>query len=220
MTHVKQHDFVEIDYIGKLKEDNSVFDTTDKEVAKKNGLEDKDVNYGPVIVCVGHSHMMKPFEESLVGREIGKSYSIEVDAENAFGKKDARLLQMIPANKFKQQKIQPFPGLQINVDGMFGIVKTVSGGRCYVDFNHPLAGKDVIYEIKVHKIITDTKEKLSSFLESHLHSKDFDLHLENGAASVAFKHELPKDMVSHLEEETAKAIPEVKSLIFTVKGQK
>ncbi|MCH8980513.1 hypothetical protein IH922_00675 [candidate division KSB1 bacterium] len=51
--------------------------------------------------------------------------------------------------------------MQINIDGMMGIIKTAGGGRCLVDFNHPLSGKEVTYTIKVNKIITDDKEKLT-----------------------------------------------------------
>ena len=45
---------------------------------------------------------------------------------------------------FKKENITTQPGLQITVDEAVGMVKTVSGGRVIVDFNHPLSGKDIV----------------------------------------------------------------------------
>ena len=144
MIVVKYHDFVEIEYTGRTKDDNSIFDTTEEKVAKENGVYDKHVSYSPVIVCIGQNNILKALDDQMIGKETGKEYVFEISSEEAFGKRDAKLIQLIPAKKFRQQKIQPFPGLQLNIDGIFGIVKTVSGGRILVDFNHPLAGKDIV----------------------------------------------------------------------------
>ena len=51
----------------------------------------------------------------------------------------------------------------LNFDGKMGKVLSVSGGRVLVDFNHPLAGKEVIYEINVKKIIQDIDGKIKAF---------------------------------------------------------
>src|SRR3989344_5069538 len=122
MAAIKHHDFVEIEYTARTKEDNAIFDTTQEDVAKKEGVLDKNTHYHPAIICLGENMMMKAVEDYLVGKETGKSYKIEIGADNAFGKKDAKLLQMIPMNKFRQQNIQPVPGLQLNIDGAYGIV--------------------------------------------------------------------------------------------------
>jgi len=47
---------------------------------------------------------------------------------------------------------------------MLGKVSSVSGGRVTVDFNNPIAGKDVVYELKVKRIITDIHEKVKSLM--------------------------------------------------------
>ena len=69
--------------------------------------------------------------------------------------KNDALGNSLPFNAFKKQGIMPEPGMQVNVDNMTGIIKTAAGGRCLVDFNHPLSGKDLVYTIKVNKIIED-----------------------------------------------------------------
>jgi len=158
MTKIKIKDFVEVEYTGKLKEDNTIFDTTDETIAKDNNIHNENMNYGPVVVCIGEKQILGGLDKQLEGKETGKEYNIELKPEEAFGKKDAKLLKMIPSGKFKQQGVQPQPGLQINIDGMMGTIRTAAGGRIIVDFNHPLSGKEIIYNIKLNKIITDNKE--------------------------------------------------------------
>ena len=217
MGIVKKNDFVEIEYTGRIKEDNSIFDTTEKKVAEENNLYDKNSDYAPAIICVGENNMPASLEEQMIGKETGKSYAFEITAEKAFGKRDARLLQLIPLSKFRQQNIQPVPGLQLNIDGAFGIVKTVSSGRCYVDFNHPLAGKDIVYEVKINRIVDDDREKLNSLLKLHLHIKDADTELQEDSASIKLKIDLPKEAQEEFHKIVKKNIPSIKNIEFKAK---
>ena len=219
MAVVKLHDFVEIEYTGRVKEDNSIFDTTEESVAKAEGLYDKDSEYAPVVICIGEGNILKSLDDKIIGKETGKEYSFELSHEEAFGKKDARLLQLIPLNKFKQQNIQPVPGLQLNIDGMFGIVKTVSGGRCYVDFNHPLAGKRIVYNVKINRLVEDDKEKLSSLLRLHLHIKDTEIELNDGNAKISSKEDFPKDAQEELKKIAERTIPAIKKLEFAANNK-
>jgi len=134
---LKKHDFIEVDYTGKIKESGEVFDTTNIEVAKKNQIFEAERVTGPVVICLGEGLILPGLEKKLEGRELGE-YNIDLSAEEGFGKKSAKLIQLIPTAKFKKQDVRPMPGLQISVDGMMGTIKTVTGGRTIVDFNHPL----------------------------------------------------------------------------------
>lgn len=194
---IKANDFVEIEYTGKLKEDGTIFDTTDADVAKSHELP--KANYGPVVVCVGQGQVLKGLEEQLIGKEPG-TYTVELVADKAFGKKNAKLIQMVPASKFKAQKIQPVVGLQLNIDGMICTVRQVTGGRVMVDFNHPLAGRDVVYEIKVNKIVTDKKEQLTALLAMLLNIKDSTISLEGNKAKISLKQEMPEQIIPELQK--------------------
>lgn len=201
---IKKKDFIEIEYTGKLKEENIVFDTTDEKTAKDSEIHNPKAAYGPVVICVGENHILKGLDAAIEGKEIGK-HKIELTAENAFGKKDAKLIQMIPLNKFNQHEIRPFPGLQINIDGVMGTVKTVSGGRVLVDFNHPLSGKDVVYEVKINKIVADKKEQITALMKLLLGIKDAEIKIEGETAKIKLKAELPKQ----ISEEIIKKITEL-----------
>jgi len=215
MAKISKGDFVEVEYTGKLKEGDIVFDTTDEKTAKEHELYNENVNYGPVVVCLGQEQILKGLEEELEGKELGKEYTIELEPEKAFGKKNPKLIRMIPYTMFKKQGIEPQPGLQVNVDGMLGLVKTATGGRCLVDFNNPLAGRDVVYTIKVNKIVTDNKEKISSFLKLGLGLKEIDVKITDKKAEVKLKKEIPKEIQEPLKKKILEIVPAVKELKFS-----
>jgi FKBP-type peptidyl-prolyl cis-trans isomerase 2 len=164
MTVIKKNDFIEVEYTGKIKKEDIIFDTTNEETAKKAGLEQSITKFGPISICVGAKHLLPGLETFLEGKEIG-DYTVEVKPEEAFGKKDAKLLQMVSRSKFLKERINPQPGLVVEVDGQRGLIKTVTGGRVIVDFNHPLSGKELVYDIKVNKIINDIKENIKTLIE-------------------------------------------------------
>ena len=220
MATIKENDFIEMNYTGKRKEDNTIFDTTSEKVAKENDLHDHKAKYEPIVICIGQNYMLKGLEEQLIGKETEKEYKIELDSDKAYGKKDAKMIQLIPMSKFRQQKIEPFPGLQLNIDGSYGIVKTVSGGRCMVDFNHPLAGKDLVYELKVNRIIEDDKEKLNWMVKMLLNHENEHVEVKDGDAVVEFAHEIPKPVADEFSKMANKLIPGIKSVTFIKKHKK
>lgn len=216
MVIIKKHDFVEIEYTGRIKEDNTIFDTTQEKIAKEKGIHDKNADYGSLVICIGENHILKNLEEQLIGKETEKEYTFDIKAENAFGKKDAKLIQLVPLAKFKQQNIQPFPGLQLNIDGVYGMVKTVSGGRCLIDFNHPLAGKGLVYDVKVNRVVDDIREKLKSLLRVHLQIKDADIDLKEGSANIKIKSKITHEAESEMKEIISKTMPNIKGISFTI----
>ena len=217
MATVKKHDFVEIEYTGRIKEDNVIFDTTEEKVAKDSGVYGKDAEYSPIVICLGENSMMKGLEDQMIGMETEKDHTFEVSADNAFGRKDAKLIQMIPTSKFRQQKIQPVPGLQLNIDGVFGIIKTVSGGRCLVDFNHPLAGKDLVYKVRINKVVDDDKEKIKSLLKTRLNITDAEIEIKDNAASISQKHSVPSQVRKEFIKIVNRLVPSIKKVDFEVK---
>ncbi|MBW2969667.1 peptidylprolyl isomerase [Candidatus Woesearchaeota archaeon] len=203
---IKKHDFVELEYSGRLKETNEVFDTTDEKTAKDAQIFSDKAEYKPVIICIGEHHILRGIDEFLEGKELGK-FTLELPAEKAFGKKSAELVKMIPTSKFAEQNIKPVPGLRLNIDNYVGIVKTVSGGRTVVDFNHPLAGRDVVYELKINRIVDDKKEQVDSLLRVLLGVKA-PVVVQEKKAVISFPAELPEQ----LKTELAKKIGELTGL--------
>lgn len=214
MPIIKKHDFVEMEYTGRLREGGAVFDTTEEKVARENDVYDKSSNYHPAVVCIGEGNILKELEEQLIGKETGKDYNFEIESGRAFGRKDAKLIQMIPLNKFRHQKIQPIPGLQLNIDGVFGIVKTVSGGRVLVDFNHPLAGKDLVYEVRIKRIVEDSKEKIKALLSLVFHIRDAEVE-GHDSITIRAKSKIPQEAQDEFRKIAERTVG-IKSINFEV----
>ncbi len=170
---LQKKDFIEIDFTGRTKE-GKVFDSNIKEELEKLGSEVKAKSF---IYSLGEGMFLQGIDDYLIGKEIGK-YEIALTPEQAFGKRDSKLVQMIPMKVFIQHKINPVQGAMLNFDGKMGKVLSVSGGRVLVDFNHPVAGKDVIYNINVKRKIEDINEKVKAFNE-FIFKKDFKFEVKD-----------------------------------------
>ena len=207
---LKKGDFIEIDYIARIKYENKIFDLSDEETAKKEKIYHKEHKYKPIIICLGFNDVIKGLDEELIGKELGK-HKIEIKAEKAFGKKTYDLIKLVPNSIFAKENIKPFPGLQINIGELIGTVRSVSGGRSLIDFNHPLAGKDLIYEVDIKKIIDNKEEKLKSLLELKL-GNEIKFSIINDKAVI--KLELKKEVKDLLIKEIKEKIPEIKEIEF------
>jgi len=215
---LKKGDFIQLDFVGRVKDTNQIFDLTDEKLAEKEGIKQENAKYKPITICLGEGDIVKGLDDELIDKEVGNSYTIDVTPENGFGKKDAKLIKLVNTNMFLKQNINPVPGLQVNIDNMVATIRTVTGGRTMVDFNHPLAGKELLYEVKILKIITDDKEKLESLLTYHLGIENPDLNLENGTAKI--NSDVPDMFKQQLEEKIKKLIPTIKKVEFKKKEEK
>ena len=150
-------DFVRVNFTGKIKETDEVFDTTYDEIAQEAGIFDENKTYKPIPIVVGGNHLLPSIEEAIIGLEAGERKTIEVESDDAFGPRDPKAVQLIPMKEFKRQGMTPYPGMRISAEGGEGRILTVNGGRVKVYFNHPLAGKDLVYDGT--KVITDYTQR-------------------------------------------------------------
>ena len=171
---VKEGDFIRLEYTGKVQETGNVFDTTDEDVAEEAGIKLDNKSYGAIPIVIGGGHVLKGLDEALIGMEEAEEKTVEITPEEGFGLRDPKLLQLIPMGEFKKQGMKPEVGMAITSDGTTGIIRSVSGGRVRVDFNHELAGKNLEYNIKVVKVLEDDVEKVKSMIELHYNAPNID----------------------------------------------
>ena len=170
---LKKKDFIEIEITEKVK-DGDIFDSNIKEDLKG---EDIKTELKPFTFCLGEGMFLQGIEDFLIGKEIGE-YKIELTSDKAFGKRDPNLVKMMPIKIFAEQNINPIPGIMFNFDGRIGKILTVTGGRVMVDFNNPIAGKDVEYKLKVLKKVEDINEKTKALIE-FLFKKDLKFEIKD-----------------------------------------
>ena len=207
----KQGDFIEIEYVGKVN--NNVFDVTSEELAKKHNIHNPKTKYKPAIICLGYRDLLQGLDDQLIDKEINKQYTIEIPPEKGFGKRNPKLLKLLKTSVFAEHEINPMPGLQVNMDGLVGIIKTVSGGRTIVDFNHPLSGKNLTYEITIKKIITNPKEKVESILS--LLGDESKVEVKNKETIITGS--VKKEIQKKLSDEIKKRIKEITVVTFKEK---
>ena len=197
---IEEGTFIEIDYTARTTEDGEVFDTTEEDVADEAGLDPQgEHSFEPMVVCVGEGHIIKGLDDALVGKDLG-SYEFDLTPEEAFGEKDEDMVQLIPESEFEDQDFEPRPGLEINVDGQYGVIKNVSGGRVVVDFNHPLSGHDINYNVTINRIVEDEREQAEAIFEK-IQMPYEDLTIEDGTATVTVRMQLPDEFKDNFTDE-------------------
>lgn len=215
MDKIKKGDFIEVEYTGKVKEDNFVFDTTDEKTAKESNIHNQNAQYGPAVVHIGSHQLLKGLDNGLIGKEIGKEYTIDLAPDQAFGRKSAQLLKLVPISAFKKGNTKPEVGMQVDVGGNLGVVKTVSGGRVMVDFNHPLAGKELVYTIKINKIVTDDAEKIKAMISLTLNLKKDKINVEIKEKKADVRMiKIPEQFQNELKKIVLDAVPGIKEIAF------
>ncbi|MBS3134995.1 FKBP-type peptidyl-prolyl cis-trans isomerase [Candidatus Woesearchaeota archaeon] len=211
---LKENDFIEMDYVARIK-GNGIFDLTKEDIAKENKIYNNDFRYKPVIVCIGKGDILRGLDNKLIGKDIGK-HKIELTPEEGFGKKDGKLIKLVPTKEFTKQNIKPIPGMQMNLDGFMGKIISVTGGRTLVDFNNPLSGKELEYEVEIKRKVTDKKEQLQGFLG--ILFNDSKVELNNDEAIIEVK-ELNENMKKELEKEIMERI-KIKKVTFKINNEK
>ena len=201
---IKDGDFVRVNFTGKIKENDEVFDTTYDEIAQEAEIFDENKTYKPIPIVVGGNHLLPAIEKEIVGLDAGDRKTVEVDSDNGFGPRDPKAIQLIPMKEFKKQGMTPYPGMRISAEGGEGRILTVNGGRVKVDFNHPLAGKDLIYDVEVTEIIEDNDEKIKSMIELHYSNPNVDLDkteisIDDGVVSIQLDEMAKFDQQSYMD---------------------
>jgi FKBP-type peptidyl-prolyl cis-trans isomerase 2 len=176
---LKKGDFIELEFTGRIKEDNNVFDTNIEKDAKEANLDIKV--FKPFVLGVGKEMLPKGFDEDIEGKEVGKSYVIEISPEKGFGKRDKTLIKMVPTKLFLEQQINPQRGMQLELDGQLVKVLSNSGGRTLMDFNNPLAGKDLVYSYNILKLVDKMEDKINA-LQDFLFRKRFEFKVDGKKA--------------------------------------
>ncbi len=163
----KEGDFLQVDYTVWDANGSAIIATTQEKVAKENKIFNDKMKYGPALVIVGAGTTIKGLDRELRGMSANESKKFTLKPQEAFGERNEEMVRVMPLSDFREREIDPYPGMQINLDDMTAVVKSVSSGRVVVDANHPYAGKDVTYEVKVVKQLTADKDKVEAISDSY-----------------------------------------------------
>jgi peptidylprolyl isomerase len=165
---LQKGDFILINYTAKVKETNEVFDTTVAETAKKERLQKEGEIYEPKLVVVGEGWVLKALDDSLANMEPGKPETVEISPDKAFGARDPEKIKQVHIKRLLEKDINPAPGMRIEYGGKNAIIRSVGAGRALLDFNPPLAGRTLIYELTVDKKLETSEEKIGALIHRRI----------------------------------------------------
>ena len=124
----------------------------------------------PLAILFGHGNIIPGLEKAMEGREAGDTFKASVVAADAYGEKRDGLSQRIPKKHFGAQKLEP--GMQVVLQTNFGpravTIQKVGMSVVDVDLNHPMAGKDLDFDIDVVEVREATAEELA---HGHVHGE-------------------------------------------------
>jgi FKBP-type peptidyl-prolyl cis-trans isomerase SlpA len=138
---VKANDKVKVHYKGTLS-DGVMFDSS----------EGRD----PLEFTIGSGQIIPGFENGVIGMQVDESKTLNIPAAEAYGQPKAELILEVPKSQLPPE-INPEIGLQLMSQTPDGnqtplLVTEVKEDTIIVDANHPLAGKDLIFEITLVSI--------------------------------------------------------------------
>lgn len=163
-TAVKNGDFIKLEMTGTAEETGDVFETTSEETARARGIHSDERTYGPRLVIVGEGFVLRGLDSRLPGTTFGEEKEIEVPAAEAFGERNPANVQTIPYRVLRSKGVNPAVGAELEIDGRPAVVRSVGAGRVQVDYNHPMAGRKILYRVKVTEHITDDKKKIQALI--------------------------------------------------------
>ena len=146
----KAGDTVSVNYIGAL-ENGTLFDTSIEAEAKKAMLPLRPA-YAPLEFTVGAGQMIAGFDSAVVGMREGQEKTVTIPPEKAYGAWSQENVGEMPlANIGGSESLKVGSELSAS-NGARGRVVKIEGGKATVDFNHELAGKTLVFTIRMVKI--------------------------------------------------------------------
>ena len=132
---------VTLEYEGKL-EDGQVFDSS------QNGDHQH-----PLTFTVGEKQVIPGFEQGVLGLEVGQEKEIALEPKDAYGERNEMMVQKVPRDKLPEE-IKPEKGMVLALNSPDGKqipvpITDVSETEVTLDMNHPLAGKKLIFKVKI-----------------------------------------------------------------------
>lgn len=167
-----------LDYTAKIKDNDSVIETTVEQDAKESGTHDPSRKYEPRLVSVGEGWVLKGLDEALSTASEGDKLKVEISPDKGFGERDPAKIRMIPQRKLGDKADEISVGDEIEIDKRKGIIRYIGSGRVQLDFNHKYAGRVLLYNCNVVKKIQADDEKVRSLVRRWVPSEDEKIKFE------------------------------------------
>ena len=129
----------------------------------------------PLAILFGHGNIIPGLEKAMEGREAGETFATDVPAAEAYGEVREGLSQRVPKKHFGDQRLAP--GMQVVLNTNFGpravTIQKVGMSVVDIDLNHPMAGKDLHFDVEIVEVRDASAEELE---HGHVHGEGGHAH--------------------------------------------
>ncbi len=200
-TVVKEGDQVLVDYTGRL-ENGTVFDTSVRDVAIETGVYNPNRDYQPIEFAVGAGQMIKGFDSGVVGMAVGEEKTLTIPPEDAYGVHREDMVQTVPVDELSAVGITPVLGEKLTTSlGQVGAITNLTNTSVVIDFNHRLAGKTLIFDVKLVSIGSDKGDTMADTTEKTGEgNRVADIDTSMGTMTVELYEERAPDTTSNFIE--------------------
>ena len=178
---------IHVDYDLFSGETGDLIETTREEIAKEHEMHQEGRNYTPMVCIVGSGNLIAGFEAALKEAKVGKEVEVEIAPEDAYGEKDASLVETISIDKLRRAVQDPnslYLGAPVNINGRQGYLSYLAAGRARIDYNHPMAGKTLKYVFTIVKEVKGKEDKVIGLLESNSGHSGFEVSFKGDDLSI------------------------------------
>lgn len=178
---------IHVDYDLFSGETGDLIETTREEIAKEHEMHQEGRSYTPMVCIVGTGNLIAGFEAALKDAKVGKEVEVEIAPADAYGEKDASLVETISIDKLRRAVQDPnslYLGAPVNINGRQGYLSYLAAGRARIDYNHPMAGKTLKYVFTVIKEVKGKEDKVLGLLESNSGHSGFEVSFKGDDLSI------------------------------------
>ena len=178
---------IHVDYDLFSGETGDLIETTREEIAKDYEMHQEGRSYTPMVCIVGTGNLIAGFEAALKDAKVGKEVEVEIPPADAYGEKDASLVETISIDKLRRAVQDPnslYLGAPVNINGRQGYLSYLAAGRARIDYNHPMAGKTLKYVFTVIKEVKGKEDKVLGLLESNSGHSGFEVSFKGDDLSI------------------------------------
>lgn len=165
MAQAQQGDTVRVHYTGTLS-DGSIFDSSEVAEQESCGCDcsssggcgtGSDCGCEPLEFVIGAATVIPGFENAVMGLSVGDSITVTIPADEAYGQHQEQMVAVVERTELGGD-IQPIEGQQLEVELQDGstvpvLITEVTETTVTLDANHPLAGQDLTFAIRLVEIV-------------------------------------------------------------------
>jgi len=144
------------DTSNSISENSEVILHFDLKLSDGSAVDSTRVNNKPAKMVVGDGSLTPNFEKCLIGLKVGDKKAFSINADDAFGMPNPDNIYHVDRSKFsadtelKEGMIMGFA--QPDGSELPGVIRSIAGHSVTVDFNHPLAGQDIVFDVEILEV--------------------------------------------------------------------